>query len=70
MKVSGIVFVVKFNKVNMKYKFLILRFHENIAYWYFCLKYFQWASPVLQKQFWNKIKDIGENQSIGDSFCR
>ena len=62
MKVSGIVFVVKFNKVNMKYKFLILRFHENIAYCEICLKYFQWAPSALQKQLWTGMKEIGGNQ--------
>ena len=52
----GIVFVVKFNIVNVKYRFLILRFHEKFAYCYFCLEYLQWASPVPQKQFWKKNK--------------
>ena len=69
-KKLGIGFVVKFNIVNVKYRFLILRFHEKVAYCYFCLKYFHWAPPLLQKQLWNKIEDGGENQKIRDRFCR
>ena len=69
-KKTGIVFVDKFNEVNVKYRFLILRSHENLYIVIFASNTFSGRPPVLHKQFWNKIEDIGGNQKNRECFCR
>ena len=53
-------FMVKYNQINVKNRFLFLRFHKYDANWQFCSEHFQYVPPQYSGSNFGPIKDILE----------